>query len=296
MLMSAYNGQKYIKEQIESILAQTGVDVTLLIRDDGSKDRTAERANEIADNRITYYKEENLGAAKSFLALMKKAQIDYPDIQFFSFADQDDIWDHDKLSSAVEMLKKEDADLYCGSLSAFQEEQGINNFVISSKRYSDVELMVRSSTAGCTMAFNRRVLNRVCEYWPTYIEMHDSWIFRVCQYTGMKIVTDKTPHMKYRIHGENECGAALTKTEQIRTHLQNMFGRDSSMVSNTSNELLKGYSKYIDDSFKKYLYTANRENKASMRRIRLIQYGMHSRFSTGRRKADYCFGVMIGKI
>ena len=146
------------------------------------------------------------------------------------------------------------------------------------------------------MVFTENVLKRICDYSPDYVEMHDSWVFRVCQYTGMKIVTDKTPHMKYRIHGENECGAALTKTEQIRTHLKNMFGRDNSMVSNTAKELLKGYSKYINDPFKKYLCTADRENRASMRRIKLIQYGLHSRFSTGRRKADYCFEVMIGKI
>ena len=75
VLLSAYNGEKYIKKQIESILNQKEVEVSLLIRDDGSSDKTIEIIGKLADenSNITFYKGENLGPARSFMDLLNKS-------------------------------------------------------------------------------------------------------------------------------------------------------------------------------------------------------------------------------
>lgn len=103
VLMSTYNGAKYIREQIDSILNQKDVNVELLIRDDGSSDNTAEICKEYQkkNTNIRFYQGENIGVGKSFMELLKKA----PEADYYSFSDQDDVWLEDKLSRAVKMIK-----------------------------------------------------------------------------------------------------------------------------------------------------------------------------------------------
>ena len=97
ILMSTYNGEKYLDEQIGSILAQEGVDVTLYIRDDGSSDRTAEIIKYYCKryHNVSFTQGENLGVGNSFMQLVYDAKDVY---DYYAFADQDDIWLRDKLS------------------------------------------------------------------------------------------------------------------------------------------------------------------------------------------------------
>ena len=110
--MATYNGEKYVEEQIKSILNQTSVNVTLLIRDDGSKDRTRTILQKYAENNsnIDLRLEQNIGCCRSFYRLAKIARDEYPDYDYFAFADQDDVWDSDKLETAVSMTSHLDKD------------------------------------------------------------------------------------------------------------------------------------------------------------------------------------------
>ena len=103
VLMSSYNGEKYILKQIESILAQVGCEVHLFVRDDGSCDSTTEILKKYADEgKLEWYQGDNLKPAKSFLKLLyESGEYDY-----YAFADQDDIWDNDKLSYGIQYLEK----------------------------------------------------------------------------------------------------------------------------------------------------------------------------------------------
>ena len=90
VLMSTYNGEKYLKEQIESILNQEKVEVNILIRDDGSCDKTLKIIKELSKNpKISYYEGKNIGPAKSFMDLVNKSGDKF---NYYAFADQDDIW------------------------------------------------------------------------------------------------------------------------------------------------------------------------------------------------------------
>jgi len=103
VLLSTYNGDQFVKELVKSILGQSGVDVRLLIRDDGSTDTTLDILDLLAKSHpeIELIKATNCGVVGSFFELLSLAK----DSDFYAFADQDDIWKPDKLISAVMMLE-----------------------------------------------------------------------------------------------------------------------------------------------------------------------------------------------
>ena len=100
--MSTYNGERYLREQIDSILQQIDVEIELIIRDDGSNDGTVQIIEEYASKYpcISYYCGDNVGVGKSFMELLKNA----PTADYYAFSDQDDVWLKDKLIRAVKAI------------------------------------------------------------------------------------------------------------------------------------------------------------------------------------------------
>ena len=93
VLMSTYNGEKYIKQQVDSILNQENVSVELVVRDDGSNDNTISILKEYEKaGKLIWYTGDNKGAAYSFFDLMEYAKNRYDDYCYFALSDQDDIW------------------------------------------------------------------------------------------------------------------------------------------------------------------------------------------------------------
>ena len=207
VLMSTYNGEKYLKEQLDSILNQNSIIVDILIRDDGSTDKTLNILDEYNKkyNNIRYYTGENLKSAKSFLDLLFTAG----EYDYYSFSDQDDVWDRDKLLVAVSKLK-EGYNLYgCKKKIVNSNLEPLNkeDEIPSSLKLGNVILRCRIS--GCTMVFNRELRNYILKCSPKIISMHDSWVLKVAVSTG-KVFYD-----------ENEYMIALIKYQQILKNIPN---------------------------------------------------------------------------
>ena len=120
VLLPTYNGQKYVVEQIESILNQTYKNIKLIISDDCSTDNTPEILKELAqkDERIILHlHEKNLGVVKNIEFLLKQVKSD-----FYMLADQDDFWLEQKIEKSMETLKKENADLVFGDLEVVDKD------------------------------------------------------------------------------------------------------------------------------------------------------------------------------
>ena len=101
VIISTFNGEEYIKEQIDSLLRQEGVSVRINVRDDGSDDNTISIINSFNDSRIRVFSShENLGPARSFLSLLK----DCEESSYYAYCDQDDYWKPKKLITAINML------------------------------------------------------------------------------------------------------------------------------------------------------------------------------------------------
>ncbi|MCD7855208.1 MAG: glycosyltransferase family 2 protein [Clostridiales bacterium] len=203
VLLSAYNGEKFISEQINSILSQKGVDVSILIRDDGSTDGTVSVLDSFKD-KITYYSNKNIGVKRSFFDLVQKA----PNADFYAFADQDDFWLPDKLFSAAEMLKNaKGCAIYFSNLTVADESlKPLSNTKLKFKPGLG-SAMSQNPATGCTMFFNRamlEVLRKTPE--PGKVSMHDTFLFRLASAVNAEIFFDETPHILYRQHSANILG------------------------------------------------------------------------------------------
>ena len=146
VIMSTYNGEKYIEEQIQSIFNQKECNVSLLVRDDGSTDKTIEIVKELSlKYNIKLIQGENLRAAKSFLEAIKFTD---EENDFFAFSDQDDVWLDDKLLNAIKCIEKYNDKilLYASNLTAVNEKLEImQNKILPSEISVDYrDLLVRS--------------------------------------------------------------------------------------------------------------------------------------------------------
>ena len=121
VLMSTYNGERYLVDQIESILGQkTDFEYSLIVRDDGSTDKTCDILKQYAaENKILFVKGENIGAAKGFMSLL----IDNPGYDYYAFSDQDDIWNENKLQIGVDSIRAFSGPaLYCSNCELVDSE------------------------------------------------------------------------------------------------------------------------------------------------------------------------------
>lgn len=253
VLMSTYNGEKYLREQLESLLTQELLPTKILIRDDGSKDSTLDILKEYGDKHdfIEYYQGNNIGPAKSFFELINKAE----GYDYYSLCDQDDVWLKDKLKVGVETLKKEKNDiplLYCSKVSFTDANLNIIKANISKLyNYTDFAHSLLYQTApGCTMIFNSKAREKIIKYDMNkeYCIIHDSIIHKVCTLFG-KMILDETPHMFYRQHGDNTIGLPTNKYQQFVLRVKRYFNGDNKNYrSNTAKSLLNVYKDIDEDS------------------------------------------------
>lgn len=217
VLMSTYNGEKYLREQLDSIFAQKNVSVELVVRDDASSDRTVDILKEyqkIHEKMIIINDRKNLGACNSFLYLIRT----YTQGKYFALADQDDIWDADKLViavKAIETVEKKKSDiplLYYSNLRVVNEKNEFGRMShstphVSKNRYA---ALIENLATGCTVVYNRDLANLAKSAQPEQYSMHDVWLYRVAKIFG-EAIYDFEPHINYRQHAENVVGTSIKK-------------------------------------------------------------------------------------
>lgn len=206
ILMSTYNGEKFLKEQLESLLRQTYQNLEILVRDDGSKDGTCEilREYEKKYSNVHVYLESNVGVTRSFFELLKKSDADY-----IAFSDQDDVWLEEKVEKAVEKLKELDEPaLYCSNKILVDSNLNIIAENTHKKLIPGFEnAVVECICTGCTSMMNRALAENIKEHIPEHAIIHDWWCYLVASYLGT-VIFDDNSYIYYRQHGENVIGAS----------------------------------------------------------------------------------------
>lgn len=250
ILMSTYNGEKYLKEQIESILNQENVEISLLIRDDGSTDETLNILEHLAkeNKNIHYYASQNIGVARSFMELVNKSN----EADYYAFADQDDVWKPKKLISAIEKLESniETPSLYISTLEVVDEELNTIEIKKVSGNHCFEGEMAKNFATGCTMVFNKKLCDIIKMYNPEYLIMHDSWITRVCYAIGGNVVIDRNTYIKYRQHENNVVGYKDEGFKKLKKQFKIAFVDKVSMRVNIAKELKSGYEELLTDNSK----------------------------------------------
>jgi len=229
ILISTYNGEKYFREQLESLINQTYPHIEIYIRDDGSTDGTVAIARLFASQykNIKIFQEDNIGVINSFFSLLRCAVSE--EIAFFAFCDQDDIWKPEKVERAVQKIKleKEYASkpiLYCSGYTLFNTKTHRKvDYAISLVRPSFNNAIVENIATGCTVVLNKRARDILISKKPIRALMHDDWSYLVISAFGL-VIYDSYPSLFYRQHDSNVIGSSMTFRDKwnrkIRGYLQ----------------------------------------------------------------------------
>ena len=200
--MATYNGEKYIKEQIDSILIQLGVNDELIISDDGSSDKTLEIIMGIDDKRIKLYKNINIhGYAHNFENALKHTSGDY-----IFFSDQDDVWLPNKVERMLPYLKSDNfviSDAYITN-----ENLEIKDRISTWRKYKKgyFRNLYKSIYAGCTCAFTKNIKDFCLPFPETLYIQHDNWIGLLSE-LKFNVINVNEPLIYYRRHDKNTSGA-----------------------------------------------------------------------------------------
>lgn len=214
ILVSTYNGERYLKEQLDSILFQSYKGFEIIARDDGSSDETI---NILKSYNIKILDtDKNLGAKLSFSTLLNYA-VRNTDAEYFMFCDQDDIWKSDKIEKTIDMMKeleRTNSDLPLlihTDLEVVDEKLNLLNksFWKYEKRDPSLNsinrLIMQSTVTGCTMMINRKLAELSFPVSENSI-MHDWWISMVASCFG-KIAYLEESTISYRQHSSNDTGS-----------------------------------------------------------------------------------------
>jgi glycosyltransferase involved in cell wall biosynthesis len=225
ILLSIYNGEKYLEEFLESLCRQSYRDFHVLVRDDGSSDESRAIVNGFRRTlSISILNDsENLGPAKSFMRLLEAAGSGY---DIYMFADQDDWWYPDKVSRCVEFFRGGFGNpmpiLYFTSLELVDDSLKNAGFSRTVRVFDKANSLVENVVTGCTMGINSAARNRVLQALPESYSMHDWWINLVVSFFG-EVHFDDRPSIKYRQHASNSIGAATTFFEEQKRRVQRLL-------------------------------------------------------------------------
>lgn len=305
VLMSTYNGEKYIREQLDSILQQTVVDsLEIYIRDDGSSDNTIPiietYMNDGSRVNIVLEKGENVGVKASFFELIKTA----PKADYYSFADQDDVWMPDKIETAVKMLHETENDggkecplLYCGDTNLVDGELNLIRRENKNPRPSFGNALVENICTGCTAVVNRTLLKKVRDCIPdtSKIIMHDWWLYLIAEAYG-KTIYDNMPHMNYRQHGNNEWGVKTSKWAVAKHRFKQLFA-ERGQIYRQLEELERYIGENKEVSIEKWsqMIKVIKSERSFLARCKLALDSSIYRNSNNRDRV-YRFVVVVGKL
>lgn len=282
ILLSTYNGERYLNEQIESLVNQAGVNYKILVRDDGSKDSTHMILNKWQQRGfLTWYRGNNIGFAESFMNLVLNA----PPADYYAFCDQDDIWLPNKLKTAVEKLEllKSGPQLYCSNLYIYRN--GINE----GKWWKNKPIinlyrgLVQNVATGCTMVFNHALRELVVAHRPKNLKLHDFWLFHTALLFG-DVYFDENAYILYRQHGLNQIGSKTRLIDKVQSRIHSIRTLSKQHYrENESLQLLECYQGMILNSDLEILKDVAYFRYSLRRRLNLLfnsKYVMNNWFDT----------------
>ena len=211
--LAAFNGIRWLPEQLNSILEQTGVSVTVIVSVDQSSDKTESWFDQcaLADSRIVLlsHGEKFGGASRNFFRIIR--EVDFSEFDYVSFADQDDIWLPDKLSCAHELILSTGADAYSSNVIAFWPD-GRKVLIEKSQEQVEWDFLFEAAGPGCTYVMRKELACAVQDViksrWDDMQEvgLHDWFAYAFARANGYRWVIDDYAGMLYRQHEKNQVG------------------------------------------------------------------------------------------
>lgn len=283
ILLATYNGEKYLNEQIDSIINQTYTNWKLLIRDDGSEDRTLEilKEYEKRDERISILRDNkgNLGFVKNFEELLKNSSE-----EFIMFSDQDDYWLENKIEKYIGVLENLDVEKLKKPLlihsNSFVCDKKLNilkkNFVDSkvALQYGGNRYFFAYFVQGSTTLINRKLIDLGLPFLKS-VTLHDRYFHLLVEFFGNRIFIDESL-IKYRQHRNNEIGA---KSSIIKKILFKRYFDDSDrdLILDIEEKYRNKQKKDNERWIIKYLEVTDRKKNRMIRVIKSFMFRMNIR-------------------
>lgn len=263
ILMSTFNGDKYISQQLDSILNQENVDVSIFVRDDGSTDKTRFILEEYSrKNNVIVSFEKNIGWRKSFFSLIIGAPT--AEYDYFALADQDDIWLGQKLKRAVDQLKKTSSTLYYSNLEMINEKNESFGKKLKDTYFAPINPQVGyfdGFPTGSTMVFTTGLLEKIQKnLLLTDIKdnSHDAFLFAASNFVGQTFY-DREAFIQYRRHSNNATGFGNT-SNQFHPRLLDRYKRFKRMPAHVYSDRARLLLLALEDDI-------SEENKFFLQRI-----------------------------
>ena len=277
ILLASYNGEKYISEQLDSIINQTYKNWELIIRDDGSKDETVTILNkyEKKDERIKVLRDDkgNLGFLKNFEELLYNAKE-----EFVLFSDQDDFWLKNKLEKFVEKIRDLDEKIlskpllvHCNSLVCDEKLEIIKEEFIDSKIAKKTNSNIyffEYIVQGSTSMVNKKMIKESLPFLKN-VTLHDRYFHLLSQFLGTRVFIDESL-VKYRQHERNEIGANRSIIKNIMSK-KYFYVEDRKLIEEIKEKYIKCLRKRDLNDIEKYLEVTDR-NKNRLERFWLSKY------------------------
>lgn len=235
ILLCTYNSERFLREQIDSLIAQTYQDWELFIRDDQSTDQTLDIIQDYCQQNHRFHfmnDTKKRGARDGFMWLLKQVEAEY-----YMFCDHDDVWLPEKIEVTMKLMQSQSDNatsplIACCNLKLVDSQLNVisddywtnrhyNNSQFNNKYYH----LFYNNMPGCVMLINRQAKEASIPYPPDII-MHDAWIASAVLWRGGRVVWTSRPLMLYRQHGNNTIGTA------DRTLVQ-QFGIISKLLTKT---------------------------------------------------------------
>lgn len=263
ILLATYNGENFLRKQLDSILQQSFEDFQIIIRDDLSKDNSLKIIDEYKKKYVDKIKvldsNENLGATQNFNALLEASTA-----PFVFFSDQDDVWQKDKLEKSFKLLKTNE-NIPCMVFSDLglidENDQSISASLykrenINPYRTKTNQLLMQNVPYGCTIGINSKLKEKITPI-PKEALLHDHWIALSASLLGSIFFIEK-PTIQHRIHSKNTSRAeSIHRKEQdksLSSKLQNSnFNHYLSKQCEQAEMLLTRFGDEITDTQRQLL-------------------------------------------
>lgn len=250
VLLSSFNGEHYIEEQIDSIFNQKNVDLTLVVRDDSSSDGTMNVLCSLKDkykDKMFIYSGKNVGFSRSFYTLVLNSSDDF---DYYAFADQDDVWLPEKIEKCINKLQDQAKPevCFCGCFLTDKNlniiKKGDSSPHLDDKYYN----ALRNYAQGCSMVFNKKAKELFLKGDANMIEYHDHWMMTICSFLGSVYFADE-PLFYYRQHGGNEVGS-VTSFKTNFTHRLKVLKKKTHHIETNAKQMLCLFSDFLGDDEK----------------------------------------------
>jgi glycosyltransferase involved in cell wall biosynthesis len=282
VLMCTYRGGKFLRRQIDSVLAQRFCDWTLYVSDDGSDDDTLSILDEyragLHGPRICVFDGPRRGFANNFFSLIARAEVH---ADFYAFTDQDDEWDDDKLGRSVAKLKHfpADAPVLYASRSELVDQNG--SHIGYSRHYQKpsgfANALVQNMASGNTMVLNHAAITLIRQAGTDLdVSAHDWWAYLIVTGSGGLMVFDQHPTIRYRQHGRNLYGSNTSLVAML-TRVRKLFAGDFRSWNDRNLAALRASYPLLHDDSKRMLevFESARRGSVGQRLWGLMRAGVY---------------------